>query len=199
MKKILIVAFILIFKITFCQNEYNNGEIKIKYIKSKKVSLNFNLTSYTKYKGANLEKIRVTCKFKSLTRKRVDINKISLIDKKNKIRYRPSDITFQPFTAYEEYTKLLKEDVKIKGVYAYAFYKPEIKDSFEGYLIDGYSIFELQYEFGSKKNPITSYIYFEKHQFLKFKAFIFFPLKENAENPELELYYGNDKISEIEI
>ena len=199
MKSNLLFVLLVLSLNIFGQKEYNDGEIEIKYMGSKKVSPNFHLSSLTYYEGESIEKIKIVCKIKSLNRRWVDINKISLVDKENKIRYRPSDISF----SYGYYKKLLKEDLNIKGLFgnyeADAFYKPEIKDTFEDYIFDGYTNYDFPYNFGSKKKPQVAYVYFESHQFLKFKALIFFPIMKSAENPSFELYYENEKISNVKI
>ncbi|MFH4965445.1 hypothetical protein V8G69_10610 [Gaetbulibacter sp. M235] len=125
------------------------------------------------------------------------------MDTVNKIRYRPTDVSFQPVAGYMSYGKLLKSDIKKKGLVGYyrlgAVYDPEIRDTFEDYEFDGYKDFSMCFNFWTKKDPLLSYIYFQPHKFKQFKALLFFPLLVEANNPELVLYYGYENIAEVKL
>lgn len=201
MKKLLTIIILLFINQNYSQNTFENNTIKIEYLSSKKVSNRLHLNSSTRISSKEIQKISIKCKFKSLNKERIDINKISLLDIKNKIRYRPTDISYQPIFGYMGYGKLMKVDLKKKGLIGYhnlgAYYKPEIKDTFEDYEFKGYTNFALSYNFWTEKKPLIGKVYFAPHKFKKFKSLIFFPILNKVENPEFELYYGNERISKI--
>ena len=185
----------------YAQTTFDQGNISIEYIESETVSNTLNLNSSTKIKGNCIQKISVKCKIKSLNGDKIDINKISLLDTVNKIRYRPTDVSFQPVAGYISYGKLLKSDIKKKGLIGHyrlgAAYRPEIKDTFEDYLFEGYKNYQVIFNFWTNKDPLLSYIYFQPHKFKSFKALLFFPILEEAENGQLALYYGYEKVAEF--
>ncbi|MEL0454735.1 hypothetical protein WJN01_00745 [Flavobacteriaceae bacterium SZ-1-7] len=184
------------------EKKVENGMLYIEFLKAKKVSNTFNLNSSSKVKSNELKKISVKCKIESLNKVDVDINKFSLIDNKNKLRYRPIDVSFQPSTGYIAYKKLLKTDIKLGSMYmhqANIAYKPEIKDSYTDYYFEGYTNIEIPSDFGTNKKPKKTVIYFQSHGFHDFKSLFFFAILNSAENPDLELYYGNEKISKVKL
>lgn len=201
MKKIITIIILLFLNQNYSQNTFENNTIGIDYLSSKKVSNKLHLNSSTRINSKEIQKISVKCKFKSLDKERIDINKVSLLDIKNKIRYRPTDISYQPIAGYMGYVKLMKADLKKKGLIGYhnlgAYYDPEIKDTFEDFEFEGFTDFALPYNFWNEKNPLIGEVYFAPHKFKKFKALIFFPILKKAKNPEFELYYGNERVAEI--
>lgn len=183
--------------------QVENDEVEIEYIDTEEVSKTFHLNSSSKIKSDKIKKIKVKCKLKSDERYVLDINKFSLIDRANKIRYRPTDISYQPVMGYMAYIKLVKEDIKINDHFKGAMgvrYEPDDEDKFYDFNIKNYMNFEMPVNFGTSKKPILRQVYFQNHKFKKFKALLFFPLIIQTENsPDLELVYGNEMISEIEL
>lgn len=188
----------------FCQEvKVANGNLSVDFKTSKKVSNTLNLNSTSKIKSKELQKISVKCKVESLNKEVVDINKFSLVDHKNKLRYRPTDISFQPVMGYLVYEKLFKEDVNYGNMAKHQAgiqYKPEIKDSYNDYAITDYVDVQIPMTFavgfGKQK---TSIVYFEPHNYRNFQALFFFAIVEDAKNPDLVFYYGNEKITSINL
>jgi hypothetical protein len=183
-------------------NAIEKDSLTIEFLKAKKVSSTFNLNSSSKLKSKLLKKISIKCKIESLNKTEVDINKFSLVDHKNKLRYRPMDISYQPAMGYMAYLKLLKTDLDLGDYYkmqAGIAYVPEIEDSFDKYIFDGYTTVELPANLGTKKHPKTAVIYFKPHKFNKFKTLFFFAIQKDAENPDLKLHYGDEIIAQISI
>jgi hypothetical protein len=183
--------------------ELENGNLIIEYISVDKVSNTFHLNSSSKLKSDKYQKIKVKGKLKILNKEKIDINKISLIDHKNKLRYRPTDISYQPVLGYMVYQKILKEDIKrwnegFKNQMGFAF-SPEVNDGFLDYNLESYTNIELPINFGTKNKPILRYIYFGTHKFKSFKILFFFPIIKDCENGVFELYYGDEKISSVEL
>jgi len=200
MKKILTtITFIAISINCFAQEmKYENGELSIKFINSKKVSNKFNMNSTSKIKSKDLNKVLIKCKLKIIKDKVIDLNKFSLVDHENKLRYRPTDISTQT-VGQINISKLLKTDVKLGGMYklqAGLYYRPEVKDSFTDYNIEGYTNFEIFYSFGKGKKMKKASLYFQPVKF-NFKAHFFFAILKKSNNSNLELYYGNKKITDI--
>ncbi|WP_055437656.1 hypothetical protein [Lacinutrix algicola] len=199
---ILLLSLISLSSYSQSKQKFENGNLTVDYQKAKKVSKTFNLNSSSKLKSESFIKISIKCKIKSLNKEDIDINKFSLVDHKNKLRYRPMDISFQPVMGYLAYPKLLKSKLKLGSMYKHQAglaYKPEIKDSYVEYTIEGYTDVEVPFNFGTKKNPKKSVVYFRPNNFHKFKSLFFFPISKSAENPDLEFYYGKEKISKVEL
>jgi len=200
---IILLTFIISFSnYSQSQQNFENGNLSIEYQKAKKVSKTFNLNSSSKLKSDNFTKISVKCKIQSLNKEDIDINKFSLVDHKNKLRYRPMDISFQPVMGYLAYGKLLKAELKLGSMYMHQAgiaYEPEIKDSYIEYSLEEYTDVEVPFNFGTEKNPKNSIVYFKPNNFHKFKSLFFFPIMKSAKNPELELYYGNEKVEKVEL
>ena len=180
-----------------------NNKVEIDYIDTEEVSNTFNLNSSTRIKSNDFQKIKIKCKLNTDERYILDINKFSLVDRANKIRYRPTDISYQPVVGYMAYEKILMEDIEVneyfKGLMGVS-YDPNYKDKFYDFSLENYFNFELPVNFGTAKKPILRKIYFRNHKFKKFKALLFFPLLTNTDkNPNLELVYGDKLISEIQL
>jgi hypothetical protein len=185
------------------EKKVENGNLSVEFKKSKKVSNTFNLNSSSKIKSKELKKISIKCKVQSLNKDKVDINKFSLVDHKNKLRYRPTDISFQPVVGYLVFGKLFKKDInygKMAKFQAGIDYKPEIKDTYMDFSIEGYTDVEIPMTFavgiGKKEKSI---VYFQPNNYNKFQALIFFAIVEKAKNPDLEFYYGDEKIANVKI
>jgi len=199
MKNILILITLITFStISYTQEKnYENGELSIKFISSRKVSKTFNMNSSSKIKSKDLDKVLIKCKLKVIKDKKIDLNKFSLVDNKNKLRYRPTDISTQT-VGQINISKLLKTDVELGGMYklqAGLYYRPEVIDSFTNYNIEGYTNCEMFFSFGRKKKNYT--IYFQPVEF-NFRAHFFFAILEKSNNSDLELFYGDKKVTDIE-
>lgn len=195
------IIFIIAFSIVALGQELKveNGNLSIKFLKAKKVSNTLNLNSTSRIKSKELKKVLIKCKLKSLDKNAKDLNKFSLVDHKNKLRYRPTDISTQT-VGQINITKLLKTDVKLGGMYklqAGILYEPEIEDTFTNYDINGYTNVEIPYTFNKRKNK-KGIVYFQPVRY-NFKAHFFFAILTKSENSELELYYGSEKIYKIEL
>ena len=90
-KKILIIFILTLIQQGYSQKVTLGDSLSIELKKSKKVSKRFNVRSSTKVKSNDLKKILTRCKVISLNENPVDINAFSLLDTKNKLRYRISE------------------------------------------------------------------------------------------------------------
>lgn len=216
MNKILLCFFIIHMQFSFAQEVIINDSLSIEFLKTKKTSKNFNTRSNVKVKGNEVKRILTRCKVKALYDQPVDINAFSLVDTINKLRYRINEyIGYQAVSVMGSgYTSkmYLKKNLKNKKGKPYKGipeYDASIKDSFEDFSIDGYTNVEVPIRFGTnrslagefsgKKKEIISTVYYSPTQLDQFTAEIYFIVHNSFPETHLELYYGNQLISEIKI
>jgi len=200
---LLILAFF--FSISFLSNgqEVVVDSIKIEYKFGRPVSKNFHLHSASKISGkgkSNFEKIKAQVKIESLNGKPVNPNSFSLLDTVNKIRYRMIEfLGWLPIGGHSAKT-LLKEPLLKKNGKPYKYinakYDPSKIDTFEDYSFDGYENLELPTVFPKKTRIV---VYYDSVSYDKFGAHMFFMVLLNANTPVLELYYGKEKIGNIDL
>lgn len=187
----------------FSQTTTTKDEIQIEIVKSKLVDnesvFGIRQLSVTSEK---LKKIMIKTKIKST----IDKTKLSafyLLDVKNKIRYRLADYKgYTGFIGYPELIPLRKErffdekGAEIEG-YGWPIYDESVKDYFNDYDIEGYNNFEMKINFGSEKKPKLSVVYFGETSYDKFTAELFFAIIVEHKDSDYELYYKDEKISDI--
>ncbi len=185
-------------------NYKDNISIDIK--KVKKAPTLFHTQQNIKVKGEDLTKIMVKTKIKSKNKEDVDVNPFSLLDTVNKIRYRMVE-----FVGYKSFSvgvptyqgkEILKTELINKRGRPYANipkYDEKVKDTFEDYEFNDYKNVTCNVNFGSKKNPILSGIYYAPITMNSFVADIFFAIHKFDKAPVFELYYGTEKVTDIKI
>ncbi|WP_037348989.1 hypothetical protein [Sediminibacter sp. Hel_I_10] len=201
MQKITQVLILLISIASFSQmTTKDNIEIEIK--KSKLVD-NVSVVGIRqlKVKSDELRKVMIKTKIKSPKDNKTRLSGFSLIDEENKIRYRLADYKgYTGFIGSPElipYRKTELFDKKGNPInYGPPFDKSE-KDIFNDYDIDGYVNFEIPVNFGTKKNPNLSVLYFGQTRYKKFTGELFFTLLAKNTNLVYQLYYKDEKISDI--
>ena len=121
--KLSLIIFLFTSIPLFSQLLIEDKQLEFEYLSSRTVSKSFNLNSSSKSNSDELYKIEVKFKLKSLDKKEIDINKFSLVDMTNKLRFRPSDISYATLGLYMGYVYLLKDDIEYKKNIS-ANYKP---------------------------------------------------------------------------
>lgn len=196
MKKILL----LIFLITSIGHSQSNYQISIK--KSKLVD-NVSMVGIRQLevKSDKLRKAMIKTKIKSDPANKIKLSAFSLLDTKNKIRYRLADYKgYKGIVGFPElipYRKTELYDKKGKPIqYGPPFDESE-KDYFYDYDIEGYTNFEIPVNFGTARNPKTSILYFGETSYEKFTAELYFALLVQYTDLDYELYYQDQKIADI--
>lgn len=187
-QNITFLIFFSIFSLSFSQSDSFNVEF-IKAIKAiTTVSAN--------YESNNVNKIIVKIKIESTDKKGVfDPNKISLIDHKNNLRFRPTDVLAKRFTNLIAFGRVSKVKPKLKR--NKKLYNPEIKDTYLDYNFDGIKNVEIPFNYGTNKNQDLLNMYFYSKKLRSTKLTLFFAYPKNAKTGTL--YYGTEKISDISI
>ncbi|TYA54326.1 hypothetical protein [Formosa maritima] len=216
MNKILLFLFLFQVQCLVSQEIIIKDSLSIEFLKTKKTSKNFNTRSNVNVKGNQIKRILTRCKVNALYDQPVDINAFSLIDTINKMRYRISEyIGYQGVSIMgsgytsKMYLKKNLKDKKGKPYKGIPKYDAKIKDSFEDFSLEGYSNIEVPIRFGTnrslagefsgEKKEITSTVYYSPTKMDQFTAEIYFIVHNTFPYTHYELYYGNQKISEVEI
>ncbi len=183
-----------------------NDNIVIKIKKVKKAPILFHTQQNIKVKGEGAEKIMIKSKIRSLDKEDVDVNPLSLLDTVNKVRYKLVEfVGYKPVSvvvATYQGKQLLKTKLLNKSGRPYKNlpdYNPKIKDSFYDYKFEGYTDFAPKINFGTEKKPIVSEIYYAPITMNSFVADAFFAVHKFESEPFYQLYYGNEKIADIDI
>lgn len=205
MKSKLFFLILLLTSSYIIQGQTNIKEgIKIKVLKSRQV-LNSSIlqTSQVKVKSNKLTRIMIKAKIRSKSSNKAKISAFSLLDTKNMVRYRLADYKgYAGIIGYPEYIPFLK--TKLTGrkgrklINAPPFDASE-KDYFLLSDFDGYSNLEIPVNFGTNQNPKPSVIYFGETSFKNFTAELFFAILTIHKGSNFELYYKNEKVSDIKI
>ncbi len=200
MKKILVILLFCT-SIAYSQSE-TSEEIEIKIKKSKQVD-NVSVIGIRqlRVKSDKLQKVMIKTKIESTPHNKTKLSAFSLLDTKNKIRYRLADYKgYASIIGYPELIPYRKKELynkKGKSIQNGPPFDKSEKDYFNDYDKEGYTNFEIPINFGTNKNPKLSIIYFGETQFKKFTAELFFPiLKENIDL-NYELFYKDKKVATL--
>ena len=200
MKKIQLIL-LLISSICYSQTSTKDG-INIE-IKKVKIVDNVSVVGIRQLKVTSdkLQKIMIKSKITSTADNRTKLSAFSLLDTKNKIRYRLADYKgYTGFIGYPELIPFLKTELLNKNGYPLLDappYNPSEKDYFYDYDVNGYMNLELPINFGTEKNPKNSILYFGETSYKNFTAELFFALLVDHINSDFELYYKDEKIADI--
>lgn len=200
MKRIILIAF-LISSICYSQT-ITEDKIEIRIKKSKLVD-NVSVFGIRQLKVTSVKfrKVMIKTKIKSTPNEKTKLSAFSLLDTKNKIRYRLADYKgYTGVVGFPELTPFLKTelfDKKGKPIQYGPTFNVLEKDYFNDYDIDGYTNFEMPINFGTKKDPKLSIIYFGETFFKRFTAELFFAILVENTNLDYELLYKNEKIGDI--
>lgn len=200
MKKILILT-LLITSICFSQSK-TKDEVAITIIKARLVD-NSSVVGIRQLKVTSdkLRKVMIKTKIKSKPDNKTKLSAFSLLDKKNNIRYRLADYKgYTGFIGSPELIPYRKTELYAKNgkpiQYGPPYDKSE-KDYFNDYDIEGYKNFEMPINFGTKKSPKLSVVYFGETSYKKFTAELFFALLVENTSLDYELYYKDEKVADI--
>ncbi len=206
--KIIFLTFLVILIPNFlsAQDFTSKDSIMIEVVKVKNAPKLFYAQQNVKIKQDGVTKIMIKTKIASEAKKVIDINPFCLLDTVNKIRYKllefvaykPVSIGFSTYGAKE----LMKTEFLRKNGKKYPdfpTYDPSIKDTFYEYRFDGYTNLVSKINFGMKKKPKLSEIYYAPIKMHSFTGDIFFAIQKFAQKPFFQLYYGNEKVADVDI
>lgn len=202
MKRILLLIF-LTTSICYSQSNITDG-IQISVNKAKLVD-NVSVVGIRQLKVTSdkLRKVMIKTKIKSKLDNKTKLSAFSLLDTKNKIRYRLADYKgYTGFIGFPELIPFRKTelfDKKNKPIQYGPPYNKSEKDYFNDYDMEGYKNLEMPINFGTKKSPKLSVIYFGETSYKKFTAELFFALLVENTNLDYELYYADEKIADIKL
>jgi len=178
----------------FSQTLVNQGQFNFELIHARKLN-KMQASTRIILKSKDLKTVYIKLRMSTISgeKEMFDVNKFSLVDETHKLRSRPMDVSYQAFTAYLGFNKLVKEPLK-KNLAGFE-YEPEIEDSFEEFDFEGYTQFAVPIDYdgwGRRKNLI---VYFKPQEFKSKKLNFFFPYPKSIKKGSL--YYGNEKIAEV--
>jgi len=183
----------------------DNGNITIEIKKIKKAPTFFHTQQSVKVRG-EMRKIMIKTRIKSKNKEDFDVNPISLIDTVNKVRYRLLEfVGYKSFSVGfptyqgEEYLKTKLVNKKGRSYQNAPNYNPRMNDTFNDYVFEGYENIECEINFGTDKNPLLSVTYYAPITMNSFIADSFFAILNFEKKPIFELYYGNEKVADIEV
>ena len=204
LKKILLLTLLNISFNLFSQVITTKEKIEIEIKKSKLVD-NVSVFGIRQLKvtSDDLKKVMIKTKIKSGFFNKTKLSAFSLLDTKNKIRYRLADykgysgvigepelIPFRKDKIYDEKGK------EIKGNWLPPYSNSE-NDYFNEYNKEGYENIEMKINFGTTEKPKLSIVYFGVTSYEKFTAELYFAILAQNIDSHYELYYKDEKVSEI--
>jgi hypothetical protein len=180
-------------------------ETKIEILKSKLVD-NVSVFGIRQLKvtSDDLRKVMIKTKIESKIDNKTKLSAFSLLDTKNKIRYRLADYKgYAGIIGYPELIpfrkdKIYKENGEEINGYLLPPYDPSEKDYFNLFDIEGYKNFEMKINFGTTEKPKLSTLYFGATTYKKFTAELFFAILVVNKDSDYELYYKDEKVSDIQ-
>ena len=178
--------------------------IKIDIVKAKLVD-NSSVFGIRQLKVTSdaLKKVMIKTKIETTEDNKTKLSAFYLLDTKNKIRYRLADYKgYAGFIGSPELIPYRKSKIyndKGKEIESYSLppYDTSVKDYFSDYDKDGYRNFELNINFGTTENPRVSVVYYGETEYTKFTAELFFTILVENTDSHYELYYKDQKISDI--
>lgn len=154
-----------------------------------------------KVKSEKLHKVMIKTKIQSLPNNKTKLSAFSLLDKKNKLRYRLADYKgYRGAIGGPELLPIRKTEFfnkKGKAIRYKPLFDKSIKDLFDDYDKEGYTNIEFPVNLGTKKKPKLSIIYFGETSYERFTAELFFAVLVENTDLNYELYYKDEKIADI--
>lgn len=204
LKKLIILILLCINNNVFAQLTNTSDKISIEIVKSKLVD-NVSVFGIRQLavKSSDLRKVMIKTKIKSTEENKTKLSAFSLLDTNNKIRYRLADykgytgIIGEPELIPFRKNRLHKDNGKEIDSYWLPEYNESEKDYFNDFDKEGYTNFELKINFGTTENPKLSILYFGETSYERFTAELFFAIIADNKDSNYELYYKNEKISDI--
>lgn len=149
-------------------------------------------------------KVLIKTKITAPTDNKTKLSAFSLLDTKNKIRYRLADYKgYMAFIGEPELIPFRKEKIfNEKGKEINSYWLPEYneseKDYFYDYDIEGYTNLEVKINFGTNQKPKESIVYFGQTEYDDFTAELFFAILVEHKDADYQLYYKDEKIFDIQ-
>jgi transposase-like protein len=204
LKKIILLILVNMNLSLLAQITTTKEETKIEIVKAKLVdNVSFIGIRQLKVTSDDLQKVMIKTKIKSTIYNKTKLSAFSLLDIKNKIRYRLADYKgYTGFIGEPELIPFRKEILfnengkEINGDWLPKYDNSE-RDYFNKYDKEGYRNFEMKINFGTTKKPILSIIYFGETSYEKFTAELYFAILVEYKDSDYELYYKDEKISSI--
>lgn len=205
-KNILFFLFATISLNSIAQQTTTKEQINIEFKKAKLVN-NVSVFGVRELKVTDdrLKKVMIKTRIKSPLDNKTKLSAFSLLDTKNKIRYRLADYKGYRAAIMEEPELIPFRKEKIyneKGKELNGDWLPEYneseKDYFYDYNIEGYKNLEVSIDFGTKAKPQPSIVYFGETALDDFTAELFFTILVENKDVDYQLYYKDEKIFDIQ-
>jgi hypothetical protein len=206
LKKILLLTLLNISLNLFAQVTTTKEKIEIEIIKTKLVD-NVSIFGIRQLKvtSDDLRKVMIKTKIKSGFFNKTKLSGFSLLDTKNKIRYRLADYKgYSGIIGEPELIPFRKDEIydekgnEIKGNWLPPYRNSE-NDYFNEYNKEGYKNLEMKINFGTTEKPKLSIVYFGVTRYEKFSAELYFAILVQNIDSNYELYYKDEKVSEIKL
>jgi len=200
LKKPFLLVCLFILNVHVYSQEYITADnFKFKLIKAKKAgSGNYYFTIKT---DKNAKKVQVRYKMKSTSGEKDDFdpNKFYLVSSDLKIRVRPLDVrnNFAVGWMYAPFNHLVNYEPKDKTLKQWLSYKPEIKNTFNDYKMEGYEDVISSINYGTKRKPKIATPYLDHKELKSCKIDLYFSLPKELKR--FKIYYGDHLISENEL
>ncbi|WP_299116006.1 hypothetical protein [uncultured Winogradskyella sp.] len=200
MKKALFLFSILMLSGSlYCQDYIPADNFKFKFLKANKARGG---TYYYTIKASKEDKkIQVRFKMKSISggKEDFDPNKFYLVSDEYKVRMRPLDIrhnyaTGWIFIGFDHLTDFQPTDKKLKE---WICYKPEVRDTFRDYKIEGYEDVYPSINFGTKRKPKVASPYFDLRELKSCKVDLYFSAPKSMK--KFRIYYGEKLLADTAI
>lgn len=202
------IVFILLLSLCFkmtAQITTTKENVRIELKKAKTVD-NVSVFGIRQLKVTDerLQKVMVKVKIAAPDDNKTKLSAFSLLDTKNKIRYRLADYKgYMGFIGEPELIPFRKERIyNEKGKEINDYWLPEYneseKDYFYDYNIDGYTNMEIKINLGIQEKPQPSIIYFGETKYDDFTAELFFAILVEYMSSDYQLYYKDEKIFDIQ-
>jgi hypothetical protein len=198
------IALLILINVNLFAQVTTKEEIKIEIVKAKLVD-NISVFGIRQLKvtSDDLRKVMIKTKIRSKIESKTKLSAFSLIDTKNKIRYRLAD--YKGYTAFIGNPELIpfrKDKIyNEKGKEITGDWLPPYDDSEKDYFNifdkDGHTNFEMKINFGTTEKPKLSTIFFGETSYEKFTAELYFAILVVNKDSNYELYYKDEKISDI--
>ncbi|MFM7018757.1 hypothetical protein [Flavobacterium sp.] len=204
LNKLIVALLLCINNNLIAQITTTSDKISIEIVKSKLVD-NVSVFGIRQLavKSSDLRKVLIKTKIKSTEENKTKLSAFSLLDTNNNIRYRLADykgytgIIGEPELIPFRKNRLYKDNGKEIDNYWLPEYNESEKDYFNDFDKEGYTNFELKINFGTSENPKLSILYFGETSYERFTAELFFAIIADNKDSNYELYYKNEKISDI--
>jgi len=204
LNKLIVALLLCINSNLIAQITTTSDKISIEIVKSKLVD-NVSVLGIRQLavKSSDLRKVLIKTKIKSTEENKTKLSAFSLLDTNNNIRYRLADykgytgIIGEPELIPFRKNRLYKDNGKEIDNYWLPEYNESEKDYFNDFDKEGYTNFELKINFGTSENPKLSILYFGETSYERFTAELFFAIIADNKDSNYELYYKNEKISDI--